>query len=281
MTHNFLAGKVALVTGSTDGIGKETAKELAARGAKVLLHGRDREKGEKTAFEIRHSVPGADLDLIIADFSSLRQVEQMAEEIQRTYPELQILINNAGIYLDRKRTTEDGFEETFQVQYLAPFVLTHCLLELLPKNRPSRIINVTSALHRGAELDFSNLQSEKHYDGHAAYATSKLALVLFTVELARRLEGSGVTVNCVHPGAVDTHLMRAGYGAHGMPPLQAAQALVFLASDSRLEAASGRYFEREELAEPDSRAGDPSLRKSLWEHTEALLRKRPGQPAAA
>lgn len=280
MTHNFLAGKVALVTGSTDGIGKETARELARGGAKVLLHGRDREKGESAAFEIRQSVPGADLDLIIADFSSLRQVEQMAEEIQRTYPELQILINNAGTYAARRTITGDGFEVTFQVQYLAPFVLTQALLDLLPKNRPSRIVNVTSILHKGAALDFRNLRGERGYDGHAAYATSKLALTLFSFELARRLDQTGVTVNCVHPGAVDTRLMRAGLGTQGMSPAEGARAPLFLASAMELEGVSGAYFELMKAADPDPRANDAALRDALWERTELLLRRKPLRPAA-
>lgn len=270
-----LRGKVALVTGATDGIGKEAARMLARSGAKVLVHGRSRERAEAAAHEIRESTGSLDVDFLVADFASLTQVRELVNEIRKTYPSLQLLINNAGTFNIDRRLTEDGFELTFQVQYLAPYLLTQLLSDILAGNRPARIVNLTSILHKGAKLEFGNLQGERGYEGHAAYASSKLAMTLYTFELAERLRDVGITVNCVHPGGVRTKLLRAGYGDFGAPPELGARAPFEVATAEELEAATGKYYESRdggiEPAEPDPRTHDRELRRKLWNLTEDLI----------
>jgi len=281
MKENSVQDKIVLVTGSTDGIGKETARKLARHGAKVIIHGRDHAKVQAVADEIRQSTGSRDINFLVADFSCFPEVGRMVTEIRKTFPTLQILINNAGVYSDGYRITDDGFEQTLQVQYLIPFLLTNLLLDILAGNRPSRIVNVTSVLHKGAELDFTRLQDPSRYEGHAAYSTSKLALTLYTFELAERVQNLSVTVNCVHPGAVNTKLLRAGVGSHGMTPEQGAEAPFFVAATPELADTTGKYFERDQQAEPDPRAYNQDLRKRLWEHTEHLLQLHRDRKRAA
>lgn len=268
---NFAQGKVALITGATDGIGKATAAALAGKGAKVIIHGRDHLRAEKTVREIQGSAPGADPDFVLADFSSLSEVRALATTIKERHPDVRILINNAGIYSPHYRASEDGFELTFAVNHLAPFLLTLLLLGMLKANAPARIITVASMLHEGAKLDAQSPPSEPHYDGHAAYATSKLANVLFSFELAERLSGAGVTSNCVHPGGVNTKLSRAGFGSGGGSPQLGARTSVYLASSRQLQEVTGRYFSQERETEPDPRANDREFRKRFWRLSERLV----------
>ena len=204
-----LDGRVVLVTGSTDGIGKATALELARRGATVLLHGRNIRKGEAAVADIRRITGSDRLHLYIADFSSQEQVRRLAAQVKEEHDRLHLLINNAGTFEPERKITEDGWETTFSVNYLAPFLLTHELLDLLKASAPSRIINVASIAHWNGAMDWDNLQGEKSYQGFAAYALSKLALILFTYSLAERLQGTGVTANCLHPG-VDKNKIAPG-----------------------------------------------------------------------
>jgi NAD(P)-dependent dehydrogenase (short-subunit alcohol dehydrogenase family) len=268
----MMAGKTILVTGSTDGIGKHTALGLARMGARVLLHGRDQEKGRKIKDEIAQETGNDQLELFIADLSSQKRVLNLAREIANKHEHLHVLINNAGTFLPERRLTEDGLEMTFAVNYLAPFLLTHELLKLLSKSAPSRIVNVASIAHWNANVDWSNMQGEKYYDGFQSYALYKLGIVLFTYELAKRLKGSEVTVNCLHPGIVRTKLLRAGFGNYpGIAPDEGAKTSIYLASSPDLENMSGKYFESCRQAHSSPLSYDNALQEEFWRLSENLV----------
>ena len=262
--------KVILITGATDGIGRQTALELARLGARVLVHGRSEARCRAVVDEIRQRTGNERVEYFVADFASLRQVREMAAQVKAKHDRLHVLINNAGIFLRERRLTEDGLETTFAVNHLAHFVLTHLLLDLLKASAPARIINVSSNTHQSAKVDFGNLQGEKRYDGYAAYALSKLGNVLFTYELAERLKGTGVTVNCLHPGVIATKMLRVGWGGGGGRLEEGAETPVYLASSPEVENVTGKYFvrKRETPSSPASR--DEKLRKEFWEVSERL-----------
>lgn len=263
--------KIILITGSTDGIGRQTALELACRGAHVILHGRNVERGMAAQEAIRTASGNAQVDLILADLSSQKQIRRMADEIHERYNHLHVLINNAGICMTERVLTEDGLEMTFAVNYLAPFLLTHLLLDLLKKSASSRIINVSSKAHMRTTLDFDNLQGEKSFNGSHAYALSKLGNILFTFELAGRLSGSGVTVNCLHPGVIDTKMMRQGFGyPHGADVEKGAETPVYLAASSEVANVTGQYFEDKRPAPTSPLSHDIALRKKFWAASEQL-----------
>lgn len=265
-------GRVILVTGSTDGIGKATALELARRGETVLLHGRNPEKGQTVLEEIKRSTGNDSLEFFEADLSSQQQVRKLAFDVKERYHQLHVLINNAGIYLPERRLTEDRIETTFAVNYLAPFLLTHELLDVL-KSRPSRIINVASIAHWNAKLDWNNLQSEKWYDGFQAYALSKLCVILFTYALSRRLRGTNVTANCLHPGVIRTKLLYAGFGNYpGATPEKGARTPVYLATSPEVEGISGKYFENCKPGRSSSVSYDENLQERLWQVSERLVK---------
>ncbi len=266
-----LYGRVVLVTGSTDGIGKATALELAWRGATVLLHGRNIRKGEAAVADIRRITGSDRLHLYIANFSSQEQVRRLAAQVKEEHDRLHLLINNAGTFEPERKITEDGWETTFSVNYLAPFLLTHELLDLLKASAPSRIINVASIAHWNGAMDWDNLQGEKSYQGFAAYALSKLALILFTYFLAERLQGTGVTANCLHPGVIKTKLLRAGFGDYpGDTPEKGARTSVYLASSPKVEGISGRYFEECKAVSSSPISYDRNLQEKLWRLTKEL-----------
>src|SRR5215217_8106176 len=193
--------EVCLITGATSGIGKATAMGLASMGASVVMVGRDRGRGEAAMAEIRGKSANASVDLLLADLSSQEEIHRLADVFKESYPRLDVLINNAGVIRSKRIMTADGIEMTFAVNHLAYFLLTKVLLDVLKASAPSRIVNVASGEQRNATIDFDDLQGEKGYKGAKAYSQSKLATVLFTYELARRLEGTGVSANCLHPGA--------------------------------------------------------------------------------
>ncbi|MBD0354155.1 MAG: SDR family NAD(P)-dependent oxidoreductase, partial [Rubrobacteraceae bacterium] len=205
--------KVCLITGATSGIGKATAMGLANMGASVVMVGRDRGKGEAVMAETKEKSGNASVDLMLADVSSQEEIRRLADEFKEAYPLLDVLINNAGVFRSKRLTTADGIEMTFAVNHLAYFLLTNLLLDVLKASAPSRIVNVSSGEQRNGSIDFDDLQGEKGYKGAKAYSQSKLATVLFTYELARRLEGTGVTANCLHPGVVGTNF---GSGVSGV-----------------------------------------------------------------
>jgi NAD(P)-dependent dehydrogenase (short-subunit alcohol dehydrogenase family) len=239
-------------------------------GATVLLHGRSTERGQKAMEEIRKATGSERLDCFAADLSSQKQVRALAAQVQERYDRLHVLINNAAVVMNTRQLTEDGLEMTLAVNHLAPFLLTHLLLDMLRKSAPARIVVVSSGTHQGARVDFDNLQGEKRYDGYSAYALSKLGNVLFTYELAERLKGTGVTVNCLHPGVIATKLLRAGWGGAGNSLAEGAATPVYLASAPDVETMTGEYFVRQRPAPASTLAQDANLRRKFWEMSERL-----------
>jgi NAD(P)-dependent dehydrogenase (short-subunit alcohol dehydrogenase family) len=263
--------KIILITGSTDGIGKETALQLAELGATVVVHGRNAERCQTTRDEIRQATSNPNVDYVVADLSSQRQVRQMAAEISARYDRLHVLINNAGVILLKRQLTEDGLETTLAVNHLAPFLLTHLLLDLLKKSAPARIVNVNSTVHYNAQIKFDNLQGERNYAGATAYQVSKLGNVLFTFELADRLKDTGVTANCLHPGVVVTKLLETGWGwSNGLTPVQGAALSVYLATSPEMEQVTGKYFEGTSAGGASPKARDVKLRRQFWEVSAQL-----------
>ena len=272
MEKNFAEGKTILVTGATDGIGFATAKHLIGVGAHVLVHGRSKQKGIKAVSHISRAGCAGSADLYLADFSSFSDVQRMAEEIKRENNELHVLINNAGNFYKDRTLTDDGIEMSFAVNHLAPFLLTLLLLDLIKASAPARIINVSSSAHKMIkQVDFDNLQGEKHYDPFEAYALSKLGNVLFSQSLSRRLTGSGVTVNSLHPGVVNTKLLKKSYDLDGISAEEGAQTQLMLATATEMDAVSGGYFQNSQEKRPSDIALDEGLQDRFWQVSEELV----------
>jgi len=263
---------VILVTGSTDGIGKATAIELASQGAEVILHGRKVGKGHTVQRELEEKTGGEKPDLVIADFSDWDQILHMALDISERYSRLDVLINNAGTYEKVRRVTADGVEMTFAVNYLAPFLLTHSLLPLLKKSAPSRIISVASSAHEDVDrFDWDNLQGEHAYDAWNVYALSKFADITFTYTLARNTEGTGVTANCLHPGVVNTKMLRSAFPKmSGIPPEHGALTSVHLAVSPDVAGVSGQYFDNGRPVRSSALTYDRPVQERLWKMAEDL-----------
>jgi NAD(P)-dependent dehydrogenase (short-subunit alcohol dehydrogenase family) len=264
--------KTVLITGATDGIGKQTALELAEMGATVLVHGRDPRRAEKAVKQIKKATGHEKMKTLMADLSSLKQVRRMAEQVIENHDRLEVLINNAGVYENRHRISQDGFEMTFAVNHLAHFLLTNLLLDLILKSSPGRIINVSSQVH-ASHIDFDNIQAEKHYSAYEAYSLSKLCNILFTYELADRLQNTGVTVNCLHPGVIDTKLLKAGWGMGGSPVTQGSKTSVYLATAPELNTVTGTYFKNMKPTESSRISYDAATRRRLWQISEQLTGK--------
>jgi len=274
-----MGGKVALVTGGTSGIGKATATALAAMGADVVVVGRNPERGERAAAEIRAQTGGT-VDLALADLSSQAEVHRLAEEFRQRYDRLDVLVNNAGLVQSTRTETPDGIETTFAINHLAPFLLTNLLLDVLEESAPSRVVTVSSEAERWGNVDFDDLQSKKKYRGFPVYGMTKLANIMFTYELAGRLKGTGVTATCMHPGAVNTRFGTNNSGPMTIlfrlfkpfmrTPEQGADTLIWLASSPEVEGASGRYYSDRKPIEPKKIAQDPEARRRLWEESERL-----------
>ena len=266
-----MEGKVCLVTGANAGIGKATALGLAQRGATVVMVSRNRERGEAAQAEIRHQSGNELVDLLLADLSSQAEIRRLAAEFKRQYGQLHVLINNAAIIPLQRQETADGLEVQFAVNHLAYFLLTHLLLDVLQASAPARIVNVSSQTHQWGRIDFDDLQGEKQYDPQAAYMQSKLANVLFTYELARRLQGSGVTANCLHPGGIRTRLNanyagRAGAAEASAAELQrGAQTSIYLATSPEVEGVSGKYFVNQQQTRSSAASYDQHLAQRLWQ----------------
>lgn len=279
MADTNLNGKVALVTGATNGIGKIAATELARMGAEVVIVGRDAKKTADVVTELQAKSGSHRVSAIIADLSKLSEVRRVADEFQRGHDRLDILLNNAGALFHERETTADGFERTFALNHLAYFVLTNALLGLLKKSAPARVVNVASDAHKGMTMDFDDLQSERGYTRWIAYGRSKLANILFTRELARRLEGTGVTVNAVHPGVVASGF-GSGEGVMAfliklaqpfmLSPEQGADTLVWLCASPEAEGKTGGYWAKRKERKPTAAARDDAAAKKLWDVSEQL-----------
>jgi NAD(P)-dependent dehydrogenase (short-subunit alcohol dehydrogenase family) len=282
-----MKGKTVVVTGANSGIGFETAAALGAAGARVLVTARNADRGRTAMAELATRLDGSgQLQLVVFDLADLASVRRGAEEILELAPRLDVLVNNAGLILSERSETVDGFETTFATNHLGPFLLTNLLLERLRTSTPARIVNVASAAHTAARkgIPFDDLQTTKvRYKAMRVYGESKLENILFTTELARRLAGSGVTANALHPGAV-----RTGYGADGdsrgllafglkiahpffLTPAQGARTSVFLASSPQVEGVSGKYFAKCKEKQPRKWAQDPASAERLWQVSEDLV----------
>src|SRR5215510_2351583 len=262
-----LEGRTVLVTGASSGIGRATALGLAAEGARLLLVGRTPERCEETLAEIRRRSGRDDSVMLRADLSSLKEVRRLAEEVLARTDRLDVLVNNAGVTLLRRETTVDGLEATFATNHLAYFLLTGLLLPRLRESAPARIVNVASDAHRFGRLDLDDLQSERRYAAMRVYGQSKTANILFTQELARRIAGSGVTANALHPGGIRSNLgrsqgalaeaLRRVVGLFLKSPEEGARTSLYLASAPEVEGVSGRYFARCRERQPAAHARDP------------------------
>lgn len=264
--------KVICITGSTDGIGRAAALQLARTGSAMILHGRSSERLDEVKEEAAALAGGSNVMVIKADFSSLKDVTAMAEILLGENIPINVLINNAGVYMERRELTVDGFETTFAVNYLAHFHLTLLLEPLLLENR-ARIINVSSVDHFSAGFDRGNMQGEKRYSGYDAYAFSKLCNVMFTLEHAERLKGTGVTVNTLDPGVLATKLLHAGWRLSGQDPVYGGDALVWLALAGDVAAVTGCYFENNRPVSCSALAEDPQLRRQLWDISKETVGK--------
>ena len=275
-------GSTVLVTGGTGGIGLATATGLAGLGARVGIVGRSAARGAVAADAVRRKVPSAEVDLFEADMSSQAEVRRLAAEVRATYPRLDVLVNNVGGYWAHRHVTTDGLEHTFALNHLAPFLLTHELLDLLVASAPARVVTVSSGAQAMGRIDLDDLQGGRGYNGQRAYNQSKLANVLFTYELARRLEGTGVTATVLHPGVVRTSfgLEDSGRWMRLMLPLvrpfmktpeQGASTVVHLAGSPEVDGVTGAYFVNRRAKRSSKVSYDRDLARRLWEVSSALV----------
>ena len=277
----LLAGRTVLVTGGTAGIGRSTALGLAMMGAHLGITGRDRGRTEETAGEIR-AASGGQVDVFVADLSSQSQVRRLAEQVLQAYPRVDVLVNNVGGCWNTRHVTADGLERTFALNYLAPFLLTNLLLDRRKQSAPARVVTVASNAHTTGRIDFDDLQSERSYSGSTAYSQSKLANVLFTYELARRLAATSVTANALHPGVVSTSFGAEDPGVVQRlfvpfvrpflkTPVQGAATSIHLASSPDVEQVSGRYFANSKPKRSSKASYDQTAAARLWQVSAELV----------
>ena len=276
-----LAGKEIVVTGATDGIGKVTARELAKMGASVTIVGRNATKGAAVVHELKQAAGHDRVAFVAADLSTQKGNRAAAAAIKAQLKRLDVLLNNAGAMFQKRELTEDGIERTFALNHLGYFLLTHELLDLLKASGPSRIVSVASDAHKGAKLDLADLQNEKQYSSWRAYSQSKLANIYFTYELARRLQGSGVTANCLHPGFVASRfgddnggwigfVLGAAKSLLAISEEDGAKTSVFLASAPEVQGVSGKYFDKCAAIGSSAVSHDADVARELWRQSERL-----------
>ena len=271
----MMKDKTVLITGANAGIGLTTSLGLAKLGARVLMVSRDEGRGRKAQALVKEKSGSNDVHLLLADLSDQGSVRKLARDVHENFSRLHVLLNNAAVISRRREMTDDGFERQFAVNHLAYFLLTGLVMDLLKDSAPARIVNVSSQVHAGAHINFDDLQSERSYSRTRVYGRTKLANVLFTYELARRLEGTAVTVNCLHPGVVATNLLA---DAGGLPrKLKAATRIIavdaeagartsiYLASSAEVEGVSGRYFVKESPTDSSPESYDEGVASRLWE----------------
>jgi NAD(P)-dependent dehydrogenase (short-subunit alcohol dehydrogenase family) len=291
--HGQMEHRTVVVTGATSGIGRAAAEGLARLGATLLLVARDQGRGEQTIVEIEQ-IAAPPPELYVADLSSQRSIRGLAADLRARHERLDVLVNNAGPLFGERRLSEDGLEMTFALNHLGYFLFASELLALRRAGAPARIVKVASAAGNRGHIDFDDLQGERSYSGWRAYGQSKLANILFTRELARRLAGTGVTVNAVHPGFVATNFGNAGSRSYrlvqglGSPwrrtPEEGADTVIYLASSPQVEGVSGEYFADRKPARSSPEARDDAAARRLWQISEVLVAERPAgrseEPAA-
>ena len=273
-----LQGKVCVITGATSGIGKETAKTLASKGASLVLPIRDSLKGDILKDEILEQTPDARIDLMHCNLGSFDSIRNFVKEFKSKYDKLHILINNAGIWETKRNLSEDGVEMNFAVNHLAPFLMTNLLLDTIKNSSPARIINVSSDAHRTFKINFSDIEYEKRYFSFKVYSQSKLANILFTKKLSQMLRGNDVTVNCLHPGLVSTglfekmpKLMTGLMKPFMLTPAKGAETIIYLATSPEVEKTSGEYFAKKKTKKPASEALRQDVANKLWEVSEKYV----------
>jgi len=270
-----MQGKTVVVTGATSGIGEVAADRLAQKGARIVFIARDRERGQETLKHLR-AIAGHDNHAVhYADLMKLSEQKRVAAEIAASEPQIDVLINNAGALFNSRQVTEDGLEKTFALNHMSYFTVTNVLLDKLKATPGARIVSTSSDAHKGAKLNFDDLQSEKSYSGFGVYGRSKLMNILFTRELARRLAGTGVTANCLHPGFVGTRFGDQSGGVlsflvkiaknFALTPEQGAQTIIYLGSSPEVEGKSGGYYVKSKLATPTKEAQNDADAKRLWD----------------
>jgi len=282
----LVKGKVCIVTGANAGIGRETAMDLAHKGAHVVMVCRSKERGEAARDEIQTTSENDDVDLLLADLSIQAQVKRVAAEILEAYDRIDVLVNNAGLYVSQRTATEDGLELTFALNHVGYHLLTTELLDRLKQSAPARIVNVSSHGHKLARFNWDDLQMTKKYRGMDQYCNSKLYNIWFTTELAKRLEGSDVTVNAIHPGPVRSNWASnkgrgEGAGAWGVlfkfgrpfmrSPRKGAQTVIYLATSPDVEGKTGGYYKDRKITRTSKKARDETLAEKMWTVTEELL----------
>jgi NAD(P)-dependent dehydrogenase (short-subunit alcohol dehydrogenase family) len=275
-------GKICLVTGATNGIGKATAQALAQMGATVVIVGRDAQKAAQVTKEIQAASGNQNVDWLLADLSSQQDIRSLVTEFKSKYSQLHVLVNNAGGTFMTRQLSVDGIEMTFALNHLAYFLVTNLLLDTIKASAPARIINVSSDAHSGGKIDFDNLQGERSYSGIGPYGNSKLANILFTTELARRLEGTGVTVNALHPGLVSTgfgknnpgllmKIMEVVIPLIARSPEKGAETSIYLVSSPAVQNITGKYFVDCKVTQPTPQAIDSAVAMKLWDISAEMV----------
>lgn len=275
-----MEGKVVLITGATSGIGKAIAIGLARMGARVVIVARNAKRGRRAQLDIVKRSGSPDVDCLTADFSARKAVRDLANEFRARYERLDVLVNNAAMVTGTRRLTPDGFEVQFFVNHLVYFMLTCLLIDILRASAPSRIVNMSSTAHSSGVIDFDDLQMERRYTGWQAYANTKLANVMFTYELARRLEGTGVTANCVHPGVIHTGLLRHYSRVLNMifhalqvffkKPEEGALTPIYVATSPDLDGVTGKYFRKCQPMGTSDASNNLGAQRRLWELSEEM-----------
>lgn len=281
--NDHMNGKVVLITGATNGIGRVAALELAKMSATVVVVGRDAARAEATVHEIEKATGSSAVDQIIADLSSMAEVHRLAEEFKSRYKRLDVLVNNAGAVFARRQETVDGYEMTFALNHLAYFLLTELLLDTLKASAPARIVNVSSDAHTSSKMNFDDLHSKRSYGqmGFSPYSQSKLANVLFTYELARRLQGTNVTANVLHPGFVASGFGRNNRGVmdlimrvlhrFAISKEEGAETIIYLASSPEVEGVTGKYYYKSKAQQSAPASYDEVAARKLWETSEQMV----------
>lgn len=290
MAPPSMTAKTVLITGGTGGIGKAAAVGLASMGARVGITGRDRARAERAATDIRDESRNPAVDVFVADLSSQTELRHMADEVLASYPRLDVLVNNVGGFWAHRHLTPDGLEHTFALNHLAPFLLTNLLLERLKTSAPARVVTVSSGAHSMGRIDFDDLMGEDDYSGQRAYNQSKLANVMFTYELARRLDGTGVTATTLHPGMTNTSFSTEDPHRRMAPivfvvrpfmrsPKKGADTAVYLASSPEVEGVTGQYFANRRVKNTEQSSYDTAITDQLWQVSSDLV-GIPSDPAS-